>query len=89
MSLSFGFMDMMLPGTWAICLDIGGKHSGTLSGAMNTSGNTGGFVCTLVFGFIVKATMDYNVPLVVIACMMCIAAFLFIFIDASRPILKE
>lgn len=89
MSLSFGFMDMMLPGTWAVCLDIGGKYSGTLSGAMNTSGNIGGFVCTLVFGFIVKATMDYNVPLVVIACMMCIAAILFIFIDASRPILKE
>ena len=44
MSLCFGVMDMMLPSAWALCIDLGGKFSGAISGAMNTAGNLGGFV---------------------------------------------
>jgi nitrate/nitrite transporter NarK len=86
LSLGFGFMDLMLPSAWAVCHDIGGKYSGTIAGAMNTSGNIGGFICAIVFGYIVKATHNYNYPLIVISIMVCTAAVLFMFIDASKPL---
>jgi MFS family permease len=86
LTLGFGVMDLMLPSAWAICLDISGPHAGAVSGAMNTSGQFGGFLCTVLFGYIVREFNDYNVPLFVIAGMVALAAFLFTRIDASRPL---
>lgn len=89
LSLCFGVLDMMLPSAWAVCLDVGKKYSGAISGAMNTAGNIGGFVCASMFGYLVKATGNYNFPLFVIAGMLIMSALLFLFIDASKPIVKE
>ena len=36
--------------SWAAAMDIGGKYSGTLSGAMNSWGNLGGAVAPTVIG---------------------------------------
>jgi MFS transporter, ACS family, glucarate transporter len=89
LSLCFGVIDMMLPSAWAVCLDVGKKFSGAVSGAMNTAGNIGGFVCASLFGYLVKATGNYNFPLFVIAGMLVISAILFSRIDASKPIVEE
>lgn len=86
LTLSFAIMDLMLPSAWAICLDIGGSHSGAVTGAMNTAGQLGGFVCTLVFGYVVKYFDSYNAPLIGIAGMLALAAFLFSRIDATKPL---
>ncbi len=86
LSLCFGIIDLMLPSAWAICLDIGKRYAGAISGAMNTAGNIGGFVCATVFGYLVKATGNYNFPLYVISGMLIISALLFLRIDASKPI---
>ena len=43
LSLAFGIIDLMLPSAWALCIDLGKKYSGAVSGAMNTAGNLGGF----------------------------------------------
>jgi MFS family permease len=89
LSLCFGVLDMMLPSAWAVCLDVGKKYSGAISGAMNTAGNLGGFVCASMFGYLVKATGNYNFPLFVISGMLVISAVLFSFIDASKAIVNE
>lgn len=88
LTLGFGVMDLMLPSAWAICLDIGGKHAGAVSGAMNSSGQFGGFLCTVLFGFLVGQYNDYDLPLRVIAVMLLIAAALFTRIDPTKPILN-
>jgi MFS family permease len=31
--------DLLMPSAWATCMDIGGKHAGTVSGSMNMMGN--------------------------------------------------
>jgi MFS family permease len=87
MSLCFGIMDLMLPSAWAICLDVGKKYAGAISGAMNTAGNLGGFVCATVFGYLVEATDSYNFPLYIIAGMLLISAFLFLRINPEKKII--
>ena len=87
MALCFGVMDMMLPSAWAICIDVGGKYAGAVSGAMNTAGNLGGFVCATVFGYLVQGTGNYNFPLYVIAGMLMISAFLFFKINPDKKII--
>jgi ACS family glucarate transporter-like MFS transporter len=89
LSLSFGIFDLMLPGAWAICLDIGKKFGGTISGAMNTAGNIGGFVCAIAFGYLVEATGNYNFPLYVIAGMLLTSAALFSLINPEKKLVEE
>jgi MFS family permease len=89
MSLCFGVMDLMLPSAWAICLDVGKRYAGAISGAMNTAGNLGGFVCATVFGYLVQGTGNYNFPLYVIAGMLFIAALLFLMINPEKQIIQD
>jgi len=87
LSLCFGVIDLMLPSAWAICIDIGKELGGTISAAMNTAGNLGGFVCAAVFGYLVEYSKNYNFPLYIIAGMLLISAFLFSRLDASKPLI--
>jgi len=89
LSLCFGIFDLMLPAAWAICLDIGKKYGGAISGAMNTAGNIGGFVCAISFGYLVDMTGNYNFPLYVISGMLLMSALLFLFINPSRKLVDE
>ena len=89
LSLCFGIFDLMLPSAWALCIDLGKKQAGTLSGAMNTAGNLGGFCCGILFGELVQQSGDYNMPLYVIAVMLLISALFFAFINPEKPIIKE
>ncbi len=88
-SLGLGVTDLMLPSAWAICVDIGGRYTGTVTGAMNSAGQLGGFLCTVLFGYIVSLSGSYHLPLVVIAAMLTVSAVLFSRIDPSRPLIEE
>lgn len=89
LSLCFGVIDLMLPSAWAICLDVGKDFAGAISGAMNTAGNIGGFICATVFGYVVDASGNYNVPLFVISAMLVISAFLFFKIDPTKKLVED
>jgi len=89
LSLCFGIFDLMLPSAWALCIDLGKKQAGTLSGAMNTAGNIGGFCCGILFGALVQQSGNYNLPLYMIALMLIISAILFAFINPEKPIVKS
>jgi MFS transporter, ACS family, glucarate transporter len=86
LTAGFGVMDLMLPSAWALCLDVGGRYAGAVTGAMNTAGQFGGFLCTVVFGLMVGRFGDYDAPLFVIAGMLAASAFLMTRIDATRPL---
>ena len=89
LSLCFGIFDLMLPSAWALCIDLGKRHAGTLSGAMNTAGNIGGFCCGILFGELVQQSGNYNLPLYMIAVMLIVSAVLFAFINPEKPIIRE
>ena len=88
-TLGFGVMDLMLPSAWAMCMGLGGRFGGTATGIMNTAGNLGGWVCTVVFGYAVSATGNYNLPLQGIAVMVLLAAFLFAAVDCTQGLPPE
>ena len=70
---------------WAICLDVGGKLArGRWSGAMNSAGQAGGFLCNVLFGYLIAWYGDYNIPLLVIALMVMASSILFVLIDPTR-----
>lgn len=88
LSLCFGIFDLMLPSAWALCIDLGKQYAGSVSGAMNTAGNIGGFFCGILFGYLVNASGNYNLPLFMISAMLIVSAVLFAFINPEKPIIK-
>lgn len=88
-TIGFGVMDLMLPAAWAMCMSIGGQLGGTATGVMNTAGNLGGWLCTIVFGYVVAATGDYNIPLRGVAAMVLVAAVLFSLVDCTRGLAEQ
>ena len=53
--------DMTLSPSWALCVDIGKKSAGTVSGTMNMAGNIGSFLTALAFPYLAAwtGTVDY------------------------------
>ena len=48
--------DMTLSPSWAVCVDIGRRHAGAVSGTMNMAGNLGSFVTGLAFPYLLAWT---------------------------------
>lgn len=44
--------DMTLSPSWSFCVDIGKKHSGTVSGTMNMAGNIGSLITSIAFPYL-------------------------------------
>lgn len=84
--------DLVMPGSWAACMDIGGKYAGTLSGSMNMMGNMAGFVAPTVGGFLLEATKaangigDWNAFLYLMAGVYFVGALFWPFIDPVKPL---
>ncbi|HUN72058.1 MAG TPA: MFS transporter [Steroidobacteraceae bacterium] len=88
-SAGFAVMDLMLPAAWAMCMSIGGPHGGLATGMMNTAGQAGGVLCTLVFGYVVGASGNYELPLRIVAVMVLIAAVVFSRVDCTAGLTPE
>ncbi|MCL4402635.1 MAG: MFS transporter [Acidobacteria bacterium] len=54
LALSYAGSDFMLPTAWAVCLDVGKKYAGAVTGTMNTAGQIGSFISSVLFGYFVK-----------------------------------
>lgn len=90
LALGYGSMDCMLPVSWAVCMDVGRKYAGAVSGSMNMAGQIGSFASSVLFGYMVKYFGgDYNKPLVPLALMLLVSAFLFTLIDPTRQLVEE
>ncbi len=89
LALGYGSMDCMLPVSWAVCLDIGRKYAGAVTGSMNMAGQFGSFLSSVAFGYMVKYFNSYNAPLIPMAIMMYISAALFLSIDPTEQLIPE
>jgi sugar phosphate permease len=82
--------DLVMPGAWGACMDVGGKFAGTLAGSMNMMGNLAGAVAPLAAGVILDATNDnFNYILYVMAGAYLLGTLCWPFIDPVTPIRQE
>ncbi len=87
MGLASFFNDMTLPGSWASCMDIGGKYAGTVSGCMNMMGNFGGMAGPVAVGYILDLThRDWQIAFVLSTAVYCLGALCWLFIDPVTPL---
>jgi MFS family permease len=81
--------DVVMPPAWGSCMDVGGRFSGTLSGAMNMTGNFGGVVFPVVTAFVLTHFgNNWNLVFYTSAISYVFAALLWMWIDPVTPIQK-
>jgi MFS family permease len=66
---------------WAVCLFVGGRHAGVVSGGMNTFGNLGGMLSPVVVGLSLEAWQSFEAPLYSVAACYLAAAACWLAID--------
>jgi MFS transporter, ACS family, glucarate transporter len=86
LAAGMGFKDLTLPVAFAVCVDIGKSKSGTVSGAMNMIGQLGAVFLGVLFGYIIKATGNFNYPLYLIATLLFLGCLLWLVIDPEKEI---
>ncbi|HWA86435.1 MAG TPA: MFS transporter [Opitutus sp.] len=90
MGMAGFFNDLTLPGSWATCMDVGGKYAGTVSGSMNMMGNFGGMAGPLVVGWVLTLTgRDWHAVFVITSIIYSLGAFCWLFIDPVTPLEPE
>jgi MFS transporter, ACS family, glucarate transporter len=87
MGMASFFNDTTLPGSWAACMDVGGKYSGTVSGSMNMLGNFGGMAGPVVVGYLLDWTHhDWRLAFEISAVIYFLGALCWLFIDPVTPL---
>ena len=79
--------DLAMPGAWGACMDVGGRFAGTLSGAMNMTGNLGSAVSPIAIGYILSATAgDWNMTFYVSAAVYFLGGVCWLVLDPVTPL---
>jgi MFS transporter, ACS family, glucarate transporter len=74
--------DLTMPGSWATCMDVGGKYAGTVSGSMNMMGNFGGMAGPFVLGWILQLTdRNWQVAFAAFSIVYFLGAFCWLFVN--------
>jgi sugar phosphate permease len=78
--------DFVIPVSWAACIDVGGKFSGTYSGCMNMMGNLGGVAATVVVGHLLdNSQRNWDLVFYLSAAVFVLGAACWKFIDPVTP----
>ena len=64
LTIAMAGLELTVPVAWALCLDIAGDYSGSVTGVMNTLGNLGGAVSAVMIGYL-ATIFGWTVPFVV------------------------
>ncbi len=79
--------DLAMPPSWGACMDLGGRHSGTLSGSMNMWGSLGGGLAPAVAPYLRSAAGDdWNVVFYAAAAAYFLGMICWFFIDSVTPL---
>ena len=81
------FNDFVMPAAWAGTMDIGGRYSGTVSGAMNMMGSIAGAVSVTVVGYLLAWTSgNWTMTFYISAAIYFVGAICWLFLDSHTPI---
>jgi MFS family permease len=79
------FSDLALPGAWGACMDVGGRHTGALSGSMNMLGQCGGAIAPMAVPLVLSATNNnWTVNMVLFAFSYFLGAVCWAFIKSDE-----
>ena len=82
MGLSSFAVELSAPASWTTSMDLGGRHVGTVSGAMNSIGQLGGAVAPAIAGYLAQGGREgWSIALYTAAAVYGAGFLCWIFLD--------
>jgi ACS family glucarate transporter-like MFS transporter len=78
--------NFVLGAAWGTCLDIGGRRSGSVSAAMNTSGQIGSILSPILVATTVQRFSNWSAPLYLTGVLFLFGALCWLWVDPTRPV---
>lgn len=79
------FSDLSMPGSWGACMDVGGRHTGALSGSMNMMGQVGGAIAPMAVPLVLAATNNnWSINMGLFALSYFLGAICWVFINSDE-----
>lgn len=88
-AVAFFFQTTTISAAWAVCLDVGRRYAGVVTGFMNTIGNLGGAISPLVVGYAVKEFGSWTLPFYVMAGVFALGLVMWLIVDPRRAVFAE
>lgn len=77
--------DLAMPGAWGSCMDVGGRHTGALSGSMNMMGQVGGAIAPMAVPYVLAATNNnWTANMVLFALSYFLGALCWAFVNSEE-----
>jgi len=86
LALALGSVDLALSACWSVCLDVGRRSAGVVTGFMNTFSNLGGVLTPIVVAYCVDRWQSWTIPFYVTALIYAAGAFIWLTIDPNRQL---
>jgi MFS family permease len=87
-TIALAGLELTVAVSWAICLDIGGEFTGSVSAVMNMLGNIGGAIAAVVIGYL-STLFGWNWPFLTASVLCIIAAGLATRINPQKSAVSE
>jgi MFS family permease len=78
--------NFLLGAAWGTCLDIGGRRSGSVSAAMNTSGQVGSILSPILVALVVGRFSNWSAPLYLAGVLFLLGALCWVWVDPTTPV---
>ena len=79
--------DLVMPTSWATCMDLGGRYAGTLSGSMNMIGAISAGIAPIMVGYLLKwSGQDWTITFYVSAAIYLLGTIFWFFIDSTTTL---
>lgn len=88
LTVALAGLELTVGVSWAICLDMAGEFSGSVTGVMNTLGNLGGTVASTGIGILIDHS-GWTLPFLLCSALCVVAALLATRIDPRRSAVTE
>ena len=87
LTIALGGLELTVAVSWALCIDIGGEFSGSVSAVMNTWGNLGGAISAVAVGYL-ATHFGWTSPFVLASMFCLLSAWLVSRVDPCRSALN-
>jgi MFS transporter, ACS family, glucarate transporter len=74
---------------WSVCLDVGRRNAGVVTGFMNMTGNIGGTIAPVVVGYAVERWGNWNIPFYATAGVLTVGVVMWLLIDPRRSVIGK
>ncbi|MBK7599068.1 MAG: MFS transporter [Acidobacteria bacterium] len=86
LALALSFQTMTASAAWGVCLDVGRRNAGVVTGFMNTVGNIGGALAPIFVGYAVKNYGSWTLPFYVMAGVFIFGAVMWLCVNPKTQV---